>query len=111
MKRARAGMRDKRITIEKEIETDNTTYGGTNKEWRTHKKLWASIKPYSRAMEDFEGNTVRSQKILVFETQYDSSITSQMRVNYLDVIYNIRSINEPAEFRKILMDIFAESED
>ncbi len=111
MKRARAGDRDKRILIEHLSEAQNTTYGGTDKSWVTFKSKWAMIKPYSRGMEQFDGAAVRAEKILVFQIQYDSTITTKMRINYKGVIYNIRSTSEPVGMRTILLDIFAEAEE
>lgn len=111
MKRARAGDRDKRITIEHFTESQNTDYGGTDKSWATFKQKWATIKPYSRGMEQFDGAAVRAEKILVFQIQYDSTITTKMRITYKGTVYNIRSISEPAGMRAILLDIYGESED
>lgn len=108
---ARAGSFDRRIIIEQKDETTDTTYGGTTSTWETYITRWASIKPYSRGIEYFDGGAVRAEKTLVFTIRYTTGITTDMRILHEGKYYNIRATQEPANMRKTALEIYAEAEE
>ncbi len=91
-----AGLRNKRITIERPIETRGGDYSDPQNEWVTYLELWASIEPLSG--REFLLNREQQTEVTVrMRVLYFPDVTNKMRVIYRDKIYQIVSVIDAFE--------------
>jgi len=91
-----AGRRDKRITIQRPIETRGADFSDPQNQWVTYLDIWASIEPLQG--REYVLNREQQTEVTVrMRVLYFPAVTNKMRVIYRDKIYQIVSVIDPFE--------------
>lgn len=102
------GSRDRRIRIEEEIITINSTNEEV-KTWTLFAAVWAKVTEESGS-ESYKADQVTASRNTVFDVRYIAGVTERMRISYNQRFYNIVSITSPDRKRSTLLKAFLEDE-
>jgi len=102
----RAGRMDRRITIQKVTETQNT-YGEPIEAWTDHRTVWAEVVPQRGSSgEHYRNPELVSTNRLIFRIRYLIGITNKMRIEYNSDYYDIKTTAELG--RREILEILGE---
>lgn len=100
------GKLDRRITIEKQIESSSSQTGEVTWIWTSLATVWARVVYKDNSLkEDVEQGRQTSEEYVEFYIRYRSDVTTKMRVVYNDKnhnIINVREIGERKELSKLI---------
>lgn len=102
------GARDRRITIEQEVITINSTNEEV-KTWALFVAVWAKVSE-DKGSESYKAEQVTASRNTVFDIRYRTGLNERMRISYEQRYYNITSITSPDRQRSILLKAFLEDE-
>ena len=88
----RAGVLDRRITIERNNEVQDE-FGGLTSVWTTFAAVWARVAPVT-GKETFLSDQVTASADTLFRIRYLVGLDTKMRIVYNEKNYNIKNILE-----------------
>lgn len=93
LKMLHAGRLRHRLSLQRQVETQNTQTGAINVSWVEVAKLWAAIEPLS-AREFLAAQSEQSKVTAKVIIRYRSNIDAKMRLyhQYKDMYYNIEGV-------------------
>lgn len=103
----RAGVLDRKITIETPSTSSGEYGASTSTTWATWKQVYAQVRPV-RANERFASSNLRAERSQIFVVRYLAGISEKMRIQYDNKAWNIRGLTELN--RRESIEILAEAE-
>ena len=103
----RAGLLDKRITIQQKTVTQDSA-GIIAETWATFAVVWASVEPLT-GRERFMAQQIFTDMDIRIRIRYLSGVTPMMRVSFNNKLYNIHAVINPRERNVELELLCAES--
>lgn len=98
--RQSTGRRDRRITVQKQIQGKGPTYGNATKEWIDFQLLWAF--KYDSGGREFEmARQINPEIDTQFQVHWVPWLKPKMRFSYLGKIYHIVRIEEVGRRSKL----------
>ena len=91
----RAGLLNKRVTIESATETRDS-FGEPDKIWSTFATRWASIQ-YEEGREFFAAGADRTERPALIRMRHTSGITEKMRVVHGSTVFQILAVENVGE--------------
>lgn len=108
----KAGLRDRRITIERKTATQNT-YGEEIVTWAELTTVWAQVLPVT-GRESYTEDQFQSFADTKFNVLYSNTtrtLTTEDRVQYRGRTFDIVSVNEIGRLRAVEILAYASTED
>lgn len=99
-KEALAGKLNKRVDIERAVQTSDGG-GGFTESWEIFKSVWAHVQPL-RGREDFDDFRIHGKVNYRITIRYTQGVEPKMRVNLGGRIFNIRAVMNIDEADEVL---------
>lgn len=88
-----AGRLNRRITLQSNAGTQDTTHGDVGTNWTTLATVWAAKLDLSGG-EQFQGNVIDGRVTTEWRIDYRTDVTAKMRVNDGGTHYDIEAVME-----------------
>lgn len=105
MARVRAGNLDRRVQLQRAVETQNT-FGELIKGWSPYATVWAELLPMPGG-EAFVAEQRRSRQPVQFRVRYRAGISPQHRAVHRGETYEITDVSEPDRNHEVVLTCYA----
>ena len=89
-----SGLRDKRVTLLRKVETDGGRVGrgASAPEWEEHRTVWANV-TFARGTKALRHGALDAYDVIMVRTLYVEGASRSMRLRYDGRVYEIESFN------------------
>lgn len=98
--KTRIAERDRKITIQRKVETSNAFNESEITSWETVCCVAAKVDE-AQGNEVYQSDQLTETRLTVFDIRYVSGLDTEMRIDYNGRYYEIRSIIEPDRRRSL----------